>query len=168
VTAACGTHRRGQKTVQSFGGKPEGKSPLTRPRHRWEAGMMNPRVLAPRNYLIAYGSIDLLSLKHHKKQESTICTAATTRRTQGLAGYGSRTRSSVIQGTQTACHAQFTTDHIPHFTNIFTSYSSLFGYSNSLYVRKREMFSLQCLYHCCCTCIKFSLFAYSRVLSSDN
>jgi hypothetical protein len=36
---ACGTHGRGEKRVQVFGGKPEGKRPLERPRRRWEDGI---------------------------------------------------------------------------------------------------------------------------------
>jgi hypothetical protein len=36
VGGACGTHGRGEKRVQGFGGKPEGKRPLERPRRRWE------------------------------------------------------------------------------------------------------------------------------------
>jgi hypothetical protein len=36
VGGACGTHGRGQKSVQGFGRKPEGKGPLVRPRRRWE------------------------------------------------------------------------------------------------------------------------------------
>jgi hypothetical protein len=36
VGGACGTHGRGEKSVQGFGGNPEGKRPLGRPRRRWE------------------------------------------------------------------------------------------------------------------------------------
>jgi hypothetical protein len=39
VGGACGTHGRGKKSVQGFGGKPEGKRPLGRPRRRWEDGI---------------------------------------------------------------------------------------------------------------------------------
>jgi hypothetical protein len=39
VGRACGTHGRGEKHVQDFGGKPEGKRPLRRPRRRWEVGI---------------------------------------------------------------------------------------------------------------------------------
>jgi hypothetical protein len=39
VDRACGTHGRGDKSVQGFGGKPEGKRPLGRPRCRWEDGI---------------------------------------------------------------------------------------------------------------------------------
>jgi hypothetical protein len=39
VGRACGTHGRGEKRVQDFGGKPEGEIPLERPRHRWEDGI---------------------------------------------------------------------------------------------------------------------------------
>jgi hypothetical protein len=39
VGGACGMHGRGKKRVQGFGGKPEGKRPLERPRHRWEDGI---------------------------------------------------------------------------------------------------------------------------------
>jgi hypothetical protein len=39
VGGACGTHGRGEKRVQGFGEKPEGKRPLERPRRRWEDGM---------------------------------------------------------------------------------------------------------------------------------
>jgi hypothetical protein len=35
VGRECGTHGRGEKTVQGFGGKAEGKRPLGRPRRRW-------------------------------------------------------------------------------------------------------------------------------------
>ena len=33
---ACGTYVGGQRSVQGFGGKSEGKRPLARPRRRWE------------------------------------------------------------------------------------------------------------------------------------
>jgi hypothetical protein len=36
---ACGTHGRGEKRVQSFGGKARRKRPLGRPRHTWEDGV---------------------------------------------------------------------------------------------------------------------------------
>jgi hypothetical protein len=36
---ACGTHERSHKSVQGFGGNPEGKRPLERPRSRWEDGI---------------------------------------------------------------------------------------------------------------------------------
>jgi hypothetical protein len=36
---ACGTRGRGEKIVQGFGVKLEGKRPLRRPRHRWEDGI---------------------------------------------------------------------------------------------------------------------------------
>jgi hypothetical protein len=39
VGRACGTHGRGEKSVQGFGGKLEGKRPLRRPRSRWEDGI---------------------------------------------------------------------------------------------------------------------------------
>jgi hypothetical protein len=39
VGGACGTHVRVEKSVQGFGGKPEGKKPLGRPRRRWEDGV---------------------------------------------------------------------------------------------------------------------------------
>jgi hypothetical protein len=39
VCRACGTHGRGEKSVEGFGGKPEGKRPLGRPRRRWEDGI---------------------------------------------------------------------------------------------------------------------------------
>jgi hypothetical protein len=39
VGGACGTHGRGEKSVQGFGGKAESKRPLGRPRRRWEDGM---------------------------------------------------------------------------------------------------------------------------------
>jgi hypothetical protein len=32
-------HGIGGKSVQGFGGKPEGKRPLGRPRHKWEDGI---------------------------------------------------------------------------------------------------------------------------------
>jgi hypothetical protein len=33
---ACGTYGGEQECTQSFGGKPEGKRPFTRPRQRWK------------------------------------------------------------------------------------------------------------------------------------
>jgi hypothetical protein len=33
---ACGTYRRERKCMYGFGGEPEGKRPLGRPRNRWE------------------------------------------------------------------------------------------------------------------------------------
>jgi hypothetical protein len=36
VGGKCGTHGRGEKSVQGFLGKPEGKRPLVRPRRMWE------------------------------------------------------------------------------------------------------------------------------------
>jgi hypothetical protein len=39
VGGTCGTHRRGEESVQVLVGKPEGKRPLRRPRRRWEDGM---------------------------------------------------------------------------------------------------------------------------------
>jgi hypothetical protein len=39
VNGACGTHERGEKSVQGFGGKAQGKRPLGRPRHKWEDGI---------------------------------------------------------------------------------------------------------------------------------
>jgi hypothetical protein len=39
VGRACGTHGRGEKRVQGFGGKPEVKRPLERSRSRWEDGI---------------------------------------------------------------------------------------------------------------------------------
>jgi hypothetical protein len=36
VGGACGTHERGEKSVQVLMGKPEGKRLLERERHRWE------------------------------------------------------------------------------------------------------------------------------------
>jgi hypothetical protein len=33
---ACGTHLRGEESVQGYVGKSEGKKPLGRPRRRWE------------------------------------------------------------------------------------------------------------------------------------
>jgi hypothetical protein len=39
VGGACSTHGRGEKSVQVLVGKPEGKRPLGRPRHRWEDGV---------------------------------------------------------------------------------------------------------------------------------
>jgi hypothetical protein len=38
VGGACGTHGRGEKSVQGFGGK--GKKPFGRPRRRWEDGII--------------------------------------------------------------------------------------------------------------------------------
>jgi hypothetical protein len=39
VGGACGTHGRGERSVQGLVGKPEGKRPLGRPRRRWEDGI---------------------------------------------------------------------------------------------------------------------------------
>jgi hypothetical protein len=39
VGRACGTHRRGERSVQGFGGKAQRKEILRRPRHRWEDGI---------------------------------------------------------------------------------------------------------------------------------
>jgi hypothetical protein len=39
VGGACGTHGRGEESVQDFVGKPEGKRPLGRPRRRWGDGV---------------------------------------------------------------------------------------------------------------------------------
>jgi hypothetical protein len=39
VGGACVTHGRGQKILQGFLGKPEGKIPLIRPISRWQDGM---------------------------------------------------------------------------------------------------------------------------------
>jgi hypothetical protein len=39
VGSACGTRGRGEKSVQDFGGKAEGKRPLGGPRRRWEDGL---------------------------------------------------------------------------------------------------------------------------------
>jgi hypothetical protein len=36
---ACGTHGRGEKIVKVLVGKPEGKRPLGKPRHRLEDGI---------------------------------------------------------------------------------------------------------------------------------
>jgi hypothetical protein len=36
---ACGTHGRERKLYKILVGKPEGKRPLVRPRHRWEDGI---------------------------------------------------------------------------------------------------------------------------------
>ena len=33
---ACSTYGEEEKCIQGFGGKPKGKKPLGRPRHRWE------------------------------------------------------------------------------------------------------------------------------------
>ena len=33
---ACGEYGGGERRIQGFGGKPEGKKPLGRPRCRWE------------------------------------------------------------------------------------------------------------------------------------
>jgi hypothetical protein len=33
---ACGSHGGGEKCIQHFGGKPDGRRPLGRPRRRWE------------------------------------------------------------------------------------------------------------------------------------
>jgi hypothetical protein len=39
VGGTWGSHGIGEKSVQGFGGKPERKSPLGRPRRRWEEGI---------------------------------------------------------------------------------------------------------------------------------
>jgi hypothetical protein len=39
VGGACGTHGRGEKRVQGFGGKAGRKKSLERPRRRWEDGI---------------------------------------------------------------------------------------------------------------------------------
>jgi hypothetical protein len=36
---ACGTHGRGEKSIQGFLIKSEGKIPLGRPRSRWDYGI---------------------------------------------------------------------------------------------------------------------------------
>jgi hypothetical protein len=36
VGGTCGTHGVGERCLQGFVGKPEGKRPLGRPRRRWE------------------------------------------------------------------------------------------------------------------------------------
>jgi hypothetical protein len=36
---ACGTHGRGEKSVQGLGRKTKGRRPLGRPRRRWEDGI---------------------------------------------------------------------------------------------------------------------------------
>jgi hypothetical protein len=36
MSRACNTHGLQEKRIQGFGGKPEGKRPLRRPRRRWE------------------------------------------------------------------------------------------------------------------------------------
>jgi hypothetical protein len=44
VGRACSTRVKGQKSVQGFGGKAQGKRPLGRPRSRWVDGIrMHPR-----------------------------------------------------------------------------------------------------------------------------
>jgi hypothetical protein len=37
------THERGERNVQGFGGKPEGKRSLGKPRRRWENGIRMDR-----------------------------------------------------------------------------------------------------------------------------
>jgi hypothetical protein len=39
VGRACGTHGRRDKVYNVLVGKPEGKNPFERPRHRWEDGI---------------------------------------------------------------------------------------------------------------------------------
>jgi hypothetical protein len=39
VSGTCGMHGRGEESVQGLMGKPEGKSPLGRRRHRWKDGI---------------------------------------------------------------------------------------------------------------------------------
>jgi hypothetical protein len=36
IGGACGTYGREERCIQGFCGTPEGKSPLERPRHKWE------------------------------------------------------------------------------------------------------------------------------------
>jgi len=36
VGRACGTHGGGERCLQGFGWRSEGKRPLGRPRHKWE------------------------------------------------------------------------------------------------------------------------------------
>jgi hypothetical protein len=36
VGGTYGTHEGGRRCLQGFGGRPKGKRPLGRPRHRWE------------------------------------------------------------------------------------------------------------------------------------
>jgi hypothetical protein len=44
VGGACGTHGRGQSSLQCFGGKPERKGPLGNPRRRWDEWIgLDPR-----------------------------------------------------------------------------------------------------------------------------
>jgi hypothetical protein len=40
VGGTCGTHRRGEKSVEGFCGKVRRKGPLGRPRRRWEDGIL--------------------------------------------------------------------------------------------------------------------------------
>jgi len=37
---ACGMHGEEERCMQGFGGEPEGKTPLGRPRRRWEGNIM--------------------------------------------------------------------------------------------------------------------------------
>jgi hypothetical protein len=39
VGVTCGTRGRGEETVQGFGGKARRKTPLGRPKRRWEDGI---------------------------------------------------------------------------------------------------------------------------------
>jgi hypothetical protein len=39
IGGACGTHMRGEKSVEAFGGKARRKETLGRSRHRWEDGI---------------------------------------------------------------------------------------------------------------------------------
>jgi hypothetical protein len=57
VGKACGTHGRGEKSVQSFGGKTEEKRPLGRPRRRW--GTMGSEWILAR---LAGGSVGFIRL----------------------------------------------------------------------------------------------------------
>jgi hypothetical protein len=53
---ACGTHGRGEVGVQGFDGKAKGKTPLGRPRYRWNDGIrMDLRE-------IGWGSVDRIQL----------------------------------------------------------------------------------------------------------
>jgi hypothetical protein len=69
VGGACSTHRRGEKSLQGFGGKPEGKRPLGRPRRGWEDGIrMDLRK-------IGLGGVDWIRLAQDRERWRAIVSA---------------------------------------------------------------------------------------------
>jgi len=67
---ACSAYREGERCVQSFGGKPEGKRPLGRPRSRWEDNIrMDLRK-------VACGCVDWMELAQDRDRWSALVSAA--------------------------------------------------------------------------------------------